>query len=88
MADEVVKISGSYRQIEAKIQRILLGRQDDTSFFVVEIEDKSGIRKRYSGLTDIMNFLKELRTVLIPIEDAENSKGSYGFVNIFGGNRY
>ena len=65
-----------------------MNRKDDSTFLIVDTEDKSGIIKRYAGLTDIMNFLEKLRKVLIPIEDAESSKGFYGFVDIFGGNRH
>jgi hypothetical protein len=88
MGAEVLKVSGSYRQIEAKIQRILLARDDDKSFLTIETQDGSGKVVRYSGMTDIMNFLEKLRKVLIPIEDAENSKNSYGPVRVFSGCRF
>jgi hypothetical protein len=81
---KIIKVSGSYRKIRAKIQRILLNR-DDKDFLTIDHVDKSNMVTRYAGPTDIMNFLLKLDTVLIPIEDKENSNRNYGPVNIFRG---
>ncbi|GBU23805.1 hypothetical protein R83H12_00423 [Fibrobacteria bacterium R8-3-H12] len=84
---ETVRVSGPYRKIRAKIQDILLHRENK-DFLVIEHVDKSDMVKRYAGFTDIMNFLHKLETVLIPIEDAENSSRNYGPVDIFKGSRF
>jgi len=82
-----VIVFGSYRKIRAKILNILVNRKDD-DFFTVEHVDKTGMIKRYAGMTDIMNFLHKLETVLIPIEDEEISPRSYSPVSIFKGSRF
>jgi hypothetical protein len=83
----VIKVSGPYRKIRAKIQNILL-RREDKEFLVIEHGDASGVIRRYAGLTDIMNFLHRLDTVLIPNEDKENAALSYAPVSVFGGCRF
>jgi len=82
-----IKVSGSYRQIRAKIQRILI-RREDKEFLVIEHQDGTGVVRRYAGLTDIMNFLHELDTVLIPNEDKENGLRQYAPTPVFRGCRF
>jgi len=84
---DVIKVSGSYRRIEKKIQAILLSREDK-EFLTIQHVDSTGKSVSYAGLTDIMNFLHKLRTVLIPLEDSEKSSHEYKPVKVFGGCRF
>jgi len=60
----------------------------DKDFLTIEHVDKSEMVVRYAGMTDIMNFLHKLETVLIPIEDREAAARDYVPVSVFGGCRY
>ena len=86
-ATEVIRVSGTYRELRDKIKRILLAREDK-EFFTIEVQDGTGKLARYAGPTDIMNFLHKLETVLIPSEDMESVSREYKPVRVFGGCRF
>jgi hypothetical protein len=85
---EIVKIYyGSYRELRDKLVSVLKARPNEY-FLTVETTDPVGGIVRYANLDVIKSFLHELETVLIPIEDMENSDREYGPVSFFRGNEY